>query len=150
MHSLSWSATYAVYALNFLKCGNGRTITLKEIAKSRNIPDGFLSKIMQVLRKNGFVHSIRGKGFTLAKAPREVTLYDVIHLVDGDIVHEGECLMKSNICARTCPVKSNCPVAVFCDETQRREKQFLSQMSLDQLPSNDGEPTCLSWRKSTL
>jgi Rrf2 family protein len=55
------------------------------VARRQNIPARFLDQIFQDLRRAGLVRSKRGPkgGFTLARAPEEVSLGDVLRAVEG-------------------------------------------------------------------
>ena len=48
------------------------------------MPEGYLSKVMQGLSREGLVSSQRGVGggFTLAIAAEKLTIYDVVQSVD--------------------------------------------------------------------
>jgi Rrf2 family iron-sulfur cluster assembly transcriptional regulator len=60
-------------------------ILAKQIAGALSIPREFLNKVMQILVKAGFLHSIKGPagGFVLAKDPKEITIFDIIKAIDG-------------------------------------------------------------------
>ena len=68
---------------------DGRSVVhIREIAKRQGIPEGYLVKIMAVLKGAGFVKSRRGVegGYMLSMPPSEITLGDVIRLVDGPLL----------------------------------------------------------------
>lgn len=58
---------------------------LAEIAEKDQIPGRFLVQILLQLKGAGYVQSIRGAagGYRLAVDPDKMTVWDVIHLVDG-------------------------------------------------------------------
>lgn len=57
------------------------------IAKAQKIPMPFLENILSELRHNGLVQSRRGAegGYWLSRLPGEVTIADVIRLVEGPL-----------------------------------------------------------------
>ena len=61
-------------------------LTITEIASKHAIPERYLEQIMTVLRRAGLVRSYRGSrgGYALAREPNEITLFEVIALVDGE------------------------------------------------------------------
>ena len=66
---------------------------ITEIAKQQGVPKKFLEKIIQDLMRCGLIKSKRGAcgGYTLARSPGEISLYDVIEAIEGrrqDIVEE--------------------------------------------------------------
>ena len=60
---------------------------IDELAGVEEVPSKYLAQILGELRNGGLVESRRGKqgGYLLAKSPDEVSLYDVINLVEGDL-----------------------------------------------------------------
>ncbi|HEY3441756.1 MAG TPA: Rrf2 family transcriptional regulator [Paludibaculum sp.] len=66
---------------------SGQRATRDELAASSEVPEHFLSKILQTLSRGGLITSHRGAsgGFALAKPPEFVTLLDVVEAVDGPI-----------------------------------------------------------------
>ena len=89
---ISQTAEYALRAIVFLADNPTDAQTAEAIAKGTKVPVGYLAKIMQGLARNGLVTSQRGLygGFTLARAIKELTVYDVIQAVDP-IVRITEC-----------------------------------------------------------
>ena len=81
---------YALRALVCLakKAGDGSVMTIDEVANAEEIPAKFLAQIMAELRRGGLVSSRRGKegGYFLAKRPEEVSLHEVIALMQGDML----------------------------------------------------------------
>lgn len=87
----------------------GEVVSGVIIADRQNIPHRFLQKIMRLLAAAGVVKSFRGVvgGFSLAKAPAEITLYDVIVAMEGPLgIHR--CLADRKACNRNCG--QECPV----------------------------------------
>jgi Rrf2 family protein len=80
---ISQTAEYALRAIVYL-ADQGEARTTQEIAKSTLVPPSYLSKVMQALGRAGVVRSQRGLhgGFTLAKGPDELSVWDVIEAVD--------------------------------------------------------------------
>jgi Rrf2 family protein len=80
---ISQTAEYALRAVVFLATGQ-KPQTTHEIARTTRVPVGYLAKVMQSLARAGLVHSQRGPhgGFTLARAPKQLTVWEVIEAVD--------------------------------------------------------------------
>jgi Rrf2 family protein len=76
-------------------------IELKEIAKKENISLKYLEQVINPLRAAGLVKSIRGSkgGYSLAKPPSEICLYDVVETLEGplDLL---ECLRDPKVCQK--------------------------------------------------
>jgi len=80
---LSQTTEYALRAIVFL-ADQGEARTTQQIAKTTRVPAGYLSKVMQGLSRAGLVDSQRGVhgGFTLARPPKELTIWEVVEAVD--------------------------------------------------------------------
>jgi Rrf2 family protein len=76
-------------------------IELKEIAKKEDISIKYLEQVINPLRSNGLVKAIRGSkgGYSLAKPPSEICLYDVIESLEGPL-NLIECLSDSKACQK--------------------------------------------------
>ncbi|PIX24913.1 MAG: AsnC family transcriptional regulator, partial [Deltaproteobacteria bacterium CG_4_8_14_3_um_filter_45_9] len=76
-------------------------IELKEIAKKENISLKYLEQVINPLRAAGLVKSIRGSkgGYSLAKPPSEICLYNVIETLEGPL-NLLECLRDSKVCQK--------------------------------------------------
>lgn len=85
---LSRKGEYACLALLQLsEAYNQRLLTITEISDSKKIPKKYLEQILLQLKGAGYVKSIRGAngGYKLAKAPDQITLAEVVRLIDGPL-----------------------------------------------------------------
>lgn len=69
--------------------GRGEPVRIREIADAHDIPSRFLVQILLQLKSAGLVQSVRGAagGYNLSKEPDEITLLDVMTVVDGQLGH---------------------------------------------------------------
>ena len=76
-------------------------IELKEIAKKENISLKYLEQVINPLRAAGLVKAVRGAkgGYSLAKPPSEICLYDVVETLEGPL-NLLECLRDSKVCQK--------------------------------------------------
>jgi Rrf2 family protein len=76
-------------------------IELKEIAKKENISLKYLEQVINPLRAVGLVKAVRGAkgGYSLAKPPSEICLYDVVETLEGPL-NLLECLRDSKVCQK--------------------------------------------------
>ena len=60
---------------------------IEALASAEKIPANYLAQILTELRNGGLIVSRRGKlgGYALAKHPEEVTLYDIVMVVDPEL-----------------------------------------------------------------
>ena len=84
---LSNTSKYALRAVIYLAINakEGERIGIKRISADLNIPTPFLGKILQTLAKHRLLISTKGPngGFGLAIPPKNITLMNVVEIVDG-------------------------------------------------------------------
>ncbi|GJF22484.1 MULTISPECIES: Rrf2 family transcriptional regulator [Streptomyces] len=87
MH-ISAKADYATRALLELAREPHRPLTCEAIASAQQIPFRFLKSVVGELRRAGLVRSQRGceGGYWLGRPAEEITLLDVAHAVDGELI----------------------------------------------------------------
>ncbi len=91
---------YALRALSYIaKKDPDKTYMRSELSEFCKIPDSFLGKILQSLAKSEILVSERGKkgGFRLNKKPEDITIYDIIKSIEGEVMI-NECLLDENFC----------------------------------------------------
>lgn len=88
--------------------GNKSLIALKEIAKRQDISEKYLEQIVTQLNRAGLVKSVRGAqgGYSLSQSPEEVTVGDVLRVVEGPFTLV-DCLDDDSKCNRS----ASCPTA---------------------------------------
>jgi Rrf2 family iron-sulfur cluster assembly transcriptional regulator len=83
---LSLQVQYAICGIFDLAYnGGGEPVQIRVISERQAIPGRYLEQIFQRLRRAGIVTSKRGPGggYTLARAPSEITLRGVVEAVEG-------------------------------------------------------------------
>lgn len=81
---ISPTAEYALRAIVALARAGDQAMVTAKIAEITKVPAGYLSKVLQILRKSGLVRSKRGLGggFVLAVDPGAMSVLDVVNAVD--------------------------------------------------------------------
>ena len=85
---LSQKARYALRALIELgRAGTEAQLTAGEIAQRSDAPRKFLEAILLELARRHLIISRRGKfgGYSLARAPEEISFAEVIRVIDGPL-----------------------------------------------------------------
>jgi Rrf2 family protein len=85
---LTKKADYGLMALKYLaEHSDEPSLSAKDIAEAYHIPPQLLAKILQRLAKVGILRSHAGMngGYSLLKAPREISAFEVIHAIDGPL-----------------------------------------------------------------
>ncbi len=88
MFQLSTKTHYGVAALIDLANAYGENLVrIKDIVENRKISKSYLEQIFNRLSKFGVVKSVRGNrgGYELAKDPREVSLFEIIEILEGPL-----------------------------------------------------------------
>jgi len=102
----------------------------RHIAEAENIPLEFLEKILQRLRKNGLIISLRGKsgGYELARPARDITLANVFEELEGPLF-DIPCLGGS------CSHSNTCRTRDIWHEVNHTIDKTLSEITLEQITS---------------
>jgi Rrf2 family cysteine metabolism transcriptional repressor len=86
---ISYKTDYALKAILDLavQSDSGKAVSITDIAGRQDIPVPFLEQIMLLLKKAGVVQSKTGKGggFILLKKPEEVSVGEIVRLIEGPI-----------------------------------------------------------------
>lgn len=106
---LTKSTEHALRALVYIKIQNNENKRpgVATVAKEINAPAAFLAKIMQTLTKHNLLDSARGRGggFFFNNNQTNISLYDVIHVMEGD-----ESFNKCGFGFKNCTDESPCPL----------------------------------------
>ena len=93
MLAITSKSPYAVRALAELaRRGAGQPVPIGELARARDIPPQFLEGLFATLRRAGILHSQRGVkgGYLFGRPPEEVTVLEVVELLDGELGAEAQ------------------------------------------------------------
>lgn len=85
---LSTKGRYGVTLMIDLGLNHGEgPVSLKSVAERQNLSEHYLEQLIAPLRNAGLVRSIRGAygGYVLAKTPHEITVGDIIRVLEGPI-----------------------------------------------------------------
>ncbi len=111
------------------------SVYLKDIAKIEEISEKYLSQIIIPLRGVGLVHSVRGAygGYSLAKAPSEITLKDIVDVLEGDCL--VDCVRDPGVCPRTL----SCASRDVWDLLGGKISELLASVTMEKLLQMDEE-----------
>jgi Rrf2 family transcriptional regulator, cysteine metabolism repressor len=85
---LSRTIAYAVHATVYLAGSEpGVSIPCSEMARAGKMPERFLLQVLRNLVNHGVLRSTRGVegGYTLARAPNEITLREIVEAFDNPL-----------------------------------------------------------------
>jgi Rrf2 family protein len=100
---ISAKGDYGIRALIELahRYGEARPTQSSEIAARQKIPESYLEQLLTILRKAGFIRSVRGPqgGHALIRDPGDLPVSEVIEVLEGAIV-VVDCLDENSACSR--------------------------------------------------
>lgn len=69
--------------------GTGELAQIEQLSRAEAVPANFLAQILIKLRDHGLITSRRGNhgGYTLARPPEDISLYDILLAVEGRCLH---------------------------------------------------------------
>lgn len=104
-----------------------RTRSLRDIADSEGLSEGYLEQLIVPLRKAGLVVARRGAagGYGLGRSPDKISLFDILNALEGGCACP-DCLDEPGVCPRSGGCASR-PVWV---EFERRMKEIATGISL--------------------
>ncbi len=126
---LSTTTSYAVRALSCLaKTGDNNAILGRELAEMAEVPANYLSKILLVLKRAGFVEATRGTGggYRLDRSPQDISLMQIAELFDPQGALHG-CLFDAS---KPCSEDHLCPAHEGWYEVKRVYREFLETTTL--------------------
>ena len=136
---ISQTVEYALRAVVTIAQHEGQPCTSRKIAEITQVPSAYLSKLMQGLVRGGLVHSQRGLhgGFVLTKQPEELSIYDVVAVVDP-IKRISQCPLKIQAHGNTL-----CPLHHRLDQAMEVTEQMLRGTTISELLAQPGSVTPL-------
>src|SRR5271155_2097867 len=135
---LSKKGEYAIRALVEIGfAANLKTnslIQISTVAQRTNIPEKFLEQILLALRNGGVLKSKRGVegGYSLAKAPEEITLGEVIRLLDGPLA-PIPCVSKTAYEKCSCPDEESCGLRLAMKQVRDAIAEILDNYKLSRV-----------------
>lgn len=77
--------------------GKGGQLSISDMAEREGISVPYASKLLSTLRKAGLVTAERGRGggFSIAREPAEIDLYEIITSLGGPIIDPDHCVRFS-------------------------------------------------------
>lgn len=107
-------------------------MTIGHIAKAQRVPRRYLEGILNQLRKGGLLEAQRGRsgGYRLAKGADEITVGEVVRLIDGPI-RAVVCVEEAK--ATDCPMREDCVFLPTWQKVQQAIDQALDSTDFHRL-----------------
>ena len=103
---------------------------IRDIAKSQQISEKYISRLVIDLRRARMIRSVRGfnGGFHLAKLPEEITLLQVLETMEGPI-SVVDCVRSPE----KCPRQTLCPARNIWTKLNDDIRELTRQLTLDDI-----------------
>jgi Rrf2 family transcriptional regulator, cysteine metabolism repressor len=110
----------------------GELAHIETMAEDEAVPANYMVQILGELREGGLINSRRGKqgGYTLARTPDLITLFDIVTLIDGAMLEFGSGKQG----------RSGKRVAMAWGEVRDAMEAKARQITLDKLALHGAEP----------
>ncbi len=136
---ISQTTEYALRAVVWLAANPDKPLTAQQIAEATRVPAGYLAKVLQGLSRAGLLHSQRGLGggFTLARSPNQLTMWEVVQAVDP-LRRIRECPLGFESHETLCPLHEQLESAIAAIE------KMFTACKISKLidPSQPSSPLC--------
>ena len=116
------------------------SLTIPELSRREGITAANVAKIMRVLRRAGFVRSIRGQagGYALARAADQVAVSEVIARLGGPLYDSTFCQRHSGV-GDSCAHLGDCSIRPVLRHLQEAIDEVLGRLTLASLLRNERE-----------
>lgn len=132
MLKLSKKVEYALIAIRHIATMNNQISTVKEIAEKYTLPGDVLAKVMQKLTKGKLIASHQGAmgGYTLARRAEEISIMDVISVIEGTQVGIAQCFAEQ---PENCSIYLNCTIKNPLGKIQHNLEHVFSSMKVSEI-----------------
>ncbi|MEP7162939.1 MAG: Rrf2 family transcriptional regulator [Candidatus Moraniibacteriota bacterium] len=110
-----------------------KPLSIHTLSKLEHLPEDYLEKILQSLRKSGIVVAQKGVsgGYALAKKEKDISMWDIVRTLDGPVKTFEPPKEKTG--ALPCPQVSHCQSNEVWRILEESIEKTLSKISLNQL-----------------
>lgn len=133
---LSKKAKYGIKALQRLAAGwpHG-PVLIADLARQERLPLKFLESILLALKRAGILASKKGRGggYTLARPPEEITLGEVIRLLDGPLALVPCASLTAYRPCDDCLDETACGIRLIMREVRDATSRILDRTTLKDL-----------------
>jgi len=132
------ATAYALHALMYMvRHITQLPVTTDTIAKGEGIPPGYLAKIFQRLTKARLVRGVKGrkKGHVFARPPEEISLLEVIEVMEGNSLFD-DCPLNHCECGGT---PENCCIFAQWVRATKKINELFKETTLTSVAWNHPE-----------
>jgi Rrf2 family protein len=109
-------------------------VSVKEIAKAEGISGTYLEQLLNKLRREELVKSVRGPsgGYILSKGPDKITVKDIVLILEGNI-SPVDCASGRESWKMKCGRNKNCVARIVWTKLARSISDCLDSITLEDL-----------------
>ncbi len=135
MLSLTRKADYALVAMADLARQSPSTVSARDMAGRLRMPLPALQHILTRLMHRGLVVSTRGAqgGYRLNRRPDQITIAELIEVIEGPIRLTPCCTEASHVRVRECHMEDVCPIREPVRKVHGIVRRCLDKVTLDHL-----------------
>jgi Rrf2 family protein len=124
--------------------GEGASLTIPEISEAEGLSVPYVAKLMRILRRSGFVKSVRGQagGYSLARPAEQIVMGDLLAALGGRLYEPEFCRHHSGN-VKNCLNTIDCSIRPVWQTVQIAVDQVLNKMTLKDLLQSERSMT--SW-----
>jgi Rrf2 family iron-sulfur cluster assembly transcriptional regulator len=140
---LSSQEEYGIRCLIHVAANSGEGgVTIPEMSKAEGISPAHAAKLLRILRRSGFVKSVRGKvgGYSLSRPAHKIVLSEVLDALGGRLFETGFCESHSGQ-RKICEHSTDCSLRILWRTLQVVVDQVLDRTTLQDLLRTEGEMT---------
>lgn len=128
---LTRQTNYAIRMLMYCAADDSDLSRVPDIARSNNVSELFLFKILQPLVACGLIETVRGRngGIRLARPASEISLLDIVKSTEDNFAM-AECFDNDEA---DCPLLNNCSLSLALREALDAFFSVLAKYSIDDL-----------------
>ena len=137
MHGIARQTDYAARIILYLAgLGPDVRVSIKEIADARLLPLPYVRRVIAKLASDELLTTTRGQGggVSLARPAAEITLLDVVNVMDGGVVL-NRCVDEPE----TCPLAVDCPVHAAWEDATRSVESHLATVTFADLLADQAD-----------
>ena len=132
MLKLSKKVEYGLIAMRHIATMNNQISTVKEISDRYNIPSDVLAKVMQKMTRGKLIVSHQGAmgGYSLARSANDISVMDVIGVVEGTQVSIAQCFAEA---PESCSIFANCTIKNPLGKIQHNLVHVFASMKVSEI-----------------
>jgi Rrf2 family protein len=124
-----------LYALVLMAQAPEAPVSAVAVAERFGVSENHVAKVLQLLARARLIESVRGPsgGYRLAKRPRDVSMLDVVAVLEGPVGPTCFACDASGEEAKACVATGDCPLRGVMQEVAEQVYYTFGSVTLEQL-----------------